>query len=135
NLRVSGTGFSDEVVNNILAPVAGAVRVEVPPLIPETVTIIGTVLNPYTQVNAVIDLVGLEGGITGGSPVCITNGEQTAGTFSIDGVPTNTKDQLTVVVKTYTFDETCKITITSSSSNAFTAVNNGSGVYRVAFAE
>lgn len=135
NLRVSGIGFSDEVVNNILAPVAGAVRVEVPPLIPETVAIIGTVLNPYTQVNAVVDKVGLEGGITGGAPVCIQNGEQTAGTFSIDAVPTNTKEPLTVIVRTYTFDESCKITIASASSTPFTAVNNGSGVYRVAFAE
>ncbi|PCJ21168.1 MAG: hypothetical protein COB02_00865 [Candidatus Cloacimonadota bacterium] len=134
NLRVSGNGFSDEVVNNILAPVAGSVRVEVPPLIPETVVLFGTVPNAYKAGGAVVNLVGVSAGINGPEPVCNLNGEQTQGNFSIADVPVNTKEQLTVTVKIYEFDDSCKIAISTLESNAFTATNNGSGTFTVSFA-
>ena len=68
-LRINRKGFLEQAVNNILGPIAGSVRVDIPPLIPETVTIVGTVENPFTQFPAVVVEAGLEGGITGGTPV------------------------------------------------------------------
>lgn len=128
-LRISLKGFLDQVVNNILGPVAGAIRVDVPPLIPETVTIIGTVGNPLTQFPAVVSGTGLEGGITGGAP----NLSGTVGTYSIDGVPTNTVQELVVSVTTYEFDQagTFPPDENTQDSRPFIATNNGTGVFRV----
>jgi hypothetical protein len=130
-LRVSGKGIVDQVVNNIVGPVAGAVNVTVPQLQPEVVTVVGSVVNPFTSVTAVVEGTGLEGGITGGGVSCPSG---TLGQYSIDGVPTHTKDKLKVTVMTYTFDPAnCAGTIdyANSSSDEFTAVNNGNGVFRV----
>jgi len=127
-LRITRRGFLDQVVNNILGPIAGSVRVDIPPLVPETVTIVGTVENPFTQFPAVVVEAGLEGGITGGTPVV----QGTLGTYSIDGVPTNTDAPLTVKVITYQFDEAGTFPPDTNPGEApFTATNNGTGVHRV----
>ena len=128
-LRVTRKGFLDQVANNILGPIAGSIRVDIPPLVPETVTIVGTVENPFTQFPAVVVEAGLEGGITGGTPLV----QGTLGTYSIDGVPTNTDQPLTVKVITYQFDEGGTFPPdTNEAEQQFTATNNGTGVYRVA---
>ncbi|MBT3785891.1 hypothetical protein HOF92_13025, partial [bacterium] len=127
-VRVTRKGFLDQVVNNILGPIAGSIRVDIPPLVPETVTIVGTVENPFTQFPAVVVEAGLEGGITGGTPVI----QGTLGTYSIDGVPTNTDQPLTVRVITYQFDEAGTFPPdTAEGEQTFTATNNGTGVHRV----
>ena len=85
--------------------------------------------SPATQFPAVVSGTGLEGGITGGAP----NIGGTVGTYSIDGVPTNTREQLTVSVTAYQFDEagTFPPDEIPLKSDPFTATNNGTGVYRV----
>jgi len=133
-LRISGNGVFDQVVNNILAPIAGSVRVDIPPLTPETVTIVGSVVNPNPANPAVITELGLEGGVTGGVPNCLafTNGVRgTVGSYSIDGVPTNTRDDLTVSATVYECDDQGLNTGNSNQEITFKAVNNGTGVHRV----
>ena len=128
-IRVKLLGFFDQVLNNVLGPLAGSVRVEVPPMVPETVTIVGSVANPNTQYPAVITDAGLEGGVTGGAQICPAG---TQGTFSIDGVPTNTRDELTVRVTQYTCPEAGSPDPPQPSKGeaTFRATNNGTGVFR-----
>jgi hypothetical protein len=129
-LRIKGDGLLDQVVNNIVGPVAGSVRVDVPALVPETVTVVGSVINPYTSVPAVIDSIGLEGGITGGGVVCPAG---TMGTYSIDGVPTHL-DLTGVTVTTYTCTEEnglWTVEYGEASTGIFNAINNGNGVHRL----
>jgi hypothetical protein len=129
-LRVKGQGLLDQVVNNIVGPLTDSVRVDVPALTPETVTVVGSVINPYTSVPAVIDSIGLEGGITGGGVVCPAG---TMGTYSIDGVPTHI-DLTGVKVTTYTCTEEnglWAVEYSESSNGNFIAINNGNGVHRL----
>jgi hypothetical protein len=129
-LRVSGKGFVDQAINNIVAPLAGSVNVELPDLQPNVVTVVGSVVNPYTAVNAIVVGTGLEGGITGGGVSCPSG---TLGQYSIDGVPTYTDVPLKITVMVYSFDPAnCASTLEyrNSSSTEFTALNNGSGVFR-----
>jgi len=127
-LRITRQGFLDQVVNNILGPVAGSVRVNVPPLTPQTVTIVGTVENPMIDFPAVVVEAGLEGGMSGGPPLV----QGTLGTFAIDGVPTNTDQDLTVKVITYKFADAGTFPPDKAEgTTTFTATNNGTGVYRV----
>lgn len=129
-LRVKSEGLLDQVVNNIIGPVAGAVRVDVPALVPETVTVVGSVINPFTSMPAVVEGVGLEGGITGGGVACPSG---TMGTYSIDGVPTHVPlSGVTVTAYTCTEDNgTWKVEYSESSTGNFEAINNGNGVYRL----
>jgi len=127
-LRVNRRGFHEQKAINILGPKAGSIRVDIPPLVPKTVTIVGTVENPFTQFPAVVVEAGLEGGITGGTPVV----QGTLGTYSINGVPTNTDQPLTVKVITYQFDEAGTFPPdTNEEEQQFTATDNENGVYRV----
>jgi len=132
-LRISGRGVFDQVVNNILAPIAGSVRVDVPPMTPQTVTIVGEIRNPSGN-RAVITQLGLEGGVTGGIPNCnaFTNGIRgTVGSFSIDGVPVDTQNDLTVSTTVYNCDDTGLQQGTAAAQAAFKALNNGTGVFTV----
>jgi len=126
-LRFTHVAFFDQVVNNVLGPLAGSTRVEVPDLQPETVDIIGTVKNPDPDFPAVIKEAGLEGAVSGGAKTCPLG---TLGTYTIQGVPTNF--DLTVSVTVYTCDDQGQAPPESTvASTTFNAVNNGTGVYRV----
>jgi hypothetical protein len=131
-MRVTGKGTNDLIINNIIAPIAGAVKVKVPPLTPITVTVLGTVINPNVAMPAIISNIGLESGISGGAPQCPSG---TRGAFAIDGVPTNTSLKLNIQATVYTFNkENCAAGFnyrTASLEEGFIAVNNGEGVYRV----
>jgi len=127
-IRVKLKGFFDQVVNNVLAPEAGAVEVNIPPLLPETVTVIGDVVNPVTRFAAVVEGIGLEGGVTGPFVSC-PQLEPTQGTFSIDGVPTYTLTALKVSVTTYECSDNQPPTFVKSETD-ISPVNNGTGVFR-----
>lgn len=128
-IRIKLLGFFDQVVNNILGPTAGSVRVDIPPLVPETVTVVGSVTNPDTRFPAVITEAGLEGGVTGGAQICPAG---TQGTFSIDGVPTNTNQELTVNITQYVCPAVGSPDPVQPAEGTatFTATNNGTGVFR-----
>ncbi len=129
-LRVTGRGILEQVVNNILAPQAGAVRVEVPPLTPETVTIVGQVIRPNTSYPVVVDGLGLQGGVTGGAINCVGN---VVGSYSIDGVPVNTANQITLSATVFTCGDAQNPVLENPAAGVksvgFTATNNGSGVF------
>lgn len=127
-IRIKLLGFFDQVVNNILGPEAGSIVVNIPPLLPETVTVVGAVTNPDTRFPAVAVEPGLEGGVTGGAILCPVG---TNGTFSIDQVPTNTVAPITVIVTQYTCSEDGKPPQPAEGTATFTATNNGTGVHRV----
>jgi hypothetical protein len=128
DLRANRKGFMEKVIKAIPGPTQGSIRVELPPLTAKTTTIVGTVENPFTQFPAVVVEAGLEGGITGGTPV--TQG--TLGTYSIDGIPTNTDQPLTLRVITYQFDKAGTFPPdTAEGEQTFTATNNGTGVHRI----
>jgi hypothetical protein len=131
-MRVNGKGIEDQVINNIVGPVAGAIRVDVPALVPITTTVLGQVINPNVAFPAVVEGTGLEGGISGGVANCPSG---TQGSFAIDGVPVYTATELNISATVYSFDkENCAAgfeTSTASLANGFIAVNNSEGVYRV----
>lgn len=129
-IRVKLLGFFDQVVNNVLGPEAGSVVVNIPPLLPETVTVIGDVVNPDTRYPAVVTGAGLEGGVTGQASFGLLCPLNSPGTFSIDGVPTHTELQVSVTVLTCGEDGLPPNGSTPATSDQFTAVNNGTGVFR-----
>ena len=128
-IRIKLLGFFDQVVNNVLGPTAGSVTVDIPPMVPETVTVVGSVTNPDTRLPAVIAEAGLEGGVTGGAVICPAG---TQGTFSIDGVPTNTNSPLKISVTQYVCPAVGSADPVQPAQGevTFTATNNGTGVFR-----
>ena len=99
-------------------------------MVPETVTVVGSVTNPDTRLPAVIAEAGLEGGVTGGAQICPAG---TQGTFSIDGVPTNTNQELTISLTQYVCPQpgSADPIEPAEGTRTFTATNNGTGVFRV----
>ena len=126
-IRIKLQGFFDQVVNNVLGPTAGSVPVDIPPMVPETVTIVGSVTNPDTRFPAVIAEAGLEGGVTGGAVICPAG---TTGTFSIDGVPTNVPLKVSVTQYVCPAAGSADPVQPAQGEATFTATNNGTGVFR-----